>query len=202
MTAPDDTAILDRVWRRCAGTATLTAVERLPGRSHRVYACTPDRGPALIVRLGDPGRARFALEAALMRRCGDSGVAVVPVVRHVGVEEAGGQAAAVMVLERVAGERLSEFARRVGPRRAAGSVARAGEALHAVHQVRTSGFGPLDAALGGPAARLGDWFIDGLADKARRARDVDRSGVRYAADRLRREVESADAWRAPGCDEQ
>lgn len=170
-----DLAVIRRVMRRC-GAGGSTRIRRLPGRSHRAYLCETDRG-SMVVRLADPGRARFELETELLRRCAEEGIAKVAKVLHTGIEDAadgdGEHGVAVMVQERAPGEPLRQYAGRRGAEAAAAAVSRAGEALFAVHQLRTEGFGSLTRGLRGRADRLGDWFIDSLAGKAAAARAID-----------------------------
>ncbi len=166
-----DTAVIRRSWARF-GSGDPLEIRRLPGRSHRVYECVADRGPALIARLGDERNVRFAVESALIRHCADAGIPV-PVLRHVGVEETTDGTAALMVQEKAAGEPLSRHAQRMGPEQGAEAVANVGETLAAIHDVRTTGFGPLDSELQGATTRLSEWFIDGLAGKLADARRIE-----------------------------
>jgi aminoglycoside phosphotransferase (APT) family kinase protein len=172
--APIDATIVERMWR-AFGVGELWEIRRLPGRSNRTFECVSPRGPRLIVRLADPVGARFAMEAAVLQRCAASGVATVPTVLHVGVEDVpdGPNSVAVMVQEQLPGLTLGEFSAERDLTEAHATTARAGEILAAVHAVRTEGFGPLDAELRGPAQQLGAWFIDSLEPKIRGAREVD-----------------------------
>jgi aminoglycoside phosphotransferase (APT) family kinase protein len=168
----EDMAVVERMWRKF-GTGEPAAVRRLPGRSHRTFECAAVGGPDLMVRLADPARARFELETAVLNRCSETGVIKVPEVRHAGVETVAGTAVAVMVQERLAGTTLGSYAASHGRDGARTAVAVAGEALQAIHRVRTEGFGSLETAMRGSAERLGEWFIDTLAPKVDRARRID-----------------------------
>ncbi len=77
------------------------------------------------------------MEAAVLQRCAESGVATVPIVLHVGVEDVpdGPNSVAVMVQEKLPGLTLGEFSAQRDRAEAQATTARAGEILAAVHRV-------------------------------------------------------------------
>ncbi|WP_093648764.1 phosphotransferase family protein [Streptomyces sp. 2314.4] len=166
-----DGAVISKVWPQFRD-VELASTRRLKGRSHRVYECTDARGGAVVVRLAAPQRARFNIEASLVQQCIDAGIPV-PAIRYVGSEDVVDGTVAIMVQDRVVGETLREHAERVGPQRARAAVRQAGEVLSRIHQLDTTGFGSVDAALHGTDAKFGEWFIDGLEEKLADARRIE-----------------------------
>jgi aminoglycoside phosphotransferase (APT) family kinase protein len=141
------------------------AMRRLSGRSHRVYECTRPDGAAWIMRLADPGRSRFTVESKVIEHCAAKGIPV-PTIAYTGTEEADGTLIAVMAQVKAKGITITQLAERAGAGPARRLVRQAGELLAGIHEIVTSGYGPVDGELAGPAPTFADWFVDGLADKA------------------------------------
>ncbi|MBS2552422.1 phosphotransferase [Catenulispora sp. NL8] len=176
---PEDVEAVVRAWTEGGG-GGVVSVRRLSGRSHRVYEFCDLGQDAYIARLAAPGRCRFDIEAAVISRCAAEGVPV-PAVLSVG-PAASPAGDVVMIQKKAEGLPLREAAESVDDRRAAELVRRAGEVLAGIHQVATTGFGPLSDESRGPADSLGVWFVDGLADKLGKARQISPEAARLFDD--------------------
>jgi aminoglycoside phosphotransferase (APT) family kinase protein len=160
-----DVAVIRKVWRTQLGMTGHPIVQRLGGRSHRVYECAAPDGAAWIMRLADPDRSRFAVEARVIEHCAGKGIPV-PEIAYTGSEVAAdGEVVALMAQAKAKGLTITKLAEKEGPELAHRLVRQAGELLAAIHDIATSGYGLIDGDLSGPASTFSDWFIDGLAHK-------------------------------------
>ena len=154
-----------------AGVGTLRTLRRLGGHGRRVYECESEPGAAIIARVSDRGRDAFDVELAVAARLRAAGVPVPP-FRGL-VELTLDAPRAVLLQEKSSGQTLRSFASATPSRRGTDSVERAGELLARIHSCSTSGFGPLVSAERGQAARLSEWFVDGIDPVALRTRNSD-----------------------------
>lgn len=177
----DRAALADAVAR--SGLGRLRTLRRLGGHGRRVYECEPARGPAIIARVSDKGHRAFDLEIAIAQRLRSAGVPV-PAFRDLIRTEVDGVEAAVLLQERSSGQTLGSFASASAAAGRTESVERAGELLARVHTCAASGFGPLVSPDRGQAARLSDWFVDGIDATALRARKTDAETAKQTAEAL------------------
>ena len=127
----------------------------------------------MIVRLADPAKSRFAIESEVLRRVAETATVKVPAIRFTGIEAALDGEVAVMVQEHLPGVALRDYAADQSIHEAHAAMDRAGEALAAIHGIKSDDFGSLTPEFRGSHARLGEWFIDLLAPKVADARGID-----------------------------
>lgn len=166
---------------RSSGLGEPASVSRLPqGMSNAVFEVGLGDGRRVVARASLSGTKRYSLEQGLMERVRSAGVPCPEVCAVVA-----GEGYDVMLLEHVAGARLSELPE------AASMAAACGEVLAAVHEVAVAGFGNIEPTGRGVSDSLEQWFVDDFEPRFRAASAVVDSDARAVIEQIWSELDAA-----------
>lgn len=141
------------------------------GEGNEVYDVTHEGAPPVIVKIAHGGPESHDREAWALAQCASRGIQAprLHLHRHV---EVGDERRSVIVMEKLAGERLSDLDPAEVDLRAV--LKGVGSWLRELHSIPVQGFGYVDGSGTGKYATLEDW-LTGFRDEARVFEEAGRS---------------------------